>query len=158
MKIFIKHLLLVALLFCTNNIYCQLTVQGKVIKIIDGDTFDLLLENFTTVRVRMNGIDCPEKKQPYFKNAKQALAKYIFGKNVQIISKTKDKYKRTIADVFYKNEHINLKMVANGFAWHFKKYSSNTILAKAEINARVKKLGLWSLPSPIAPWDFRMSK
>jgi micrococcal nuclease len=106
----------------------------------------------------MNGIDCPEKKQPYFKNAKQALSKYIFGKKVQIIYKTKDKFKRTLADVVYKSENINLKMVANGFAWHFKKYSSNIILAKAEINARVKKLGLWSLPAPIAPWDFRMSK
>jgi endonuclease YncB( thermonuclease family) len=158
MQIVIKHLLFVTLLFCTNNIYCQQTIQGKVIKIIDGDTFDLLLENFTTIRVRMNGIDCPEKKQPYFKNAKQALANFIFGKKVQMVSKTKDKYKRTLAEVFYKNENINLKMVANGFAWHFKKYSSNTILAKAEINARIKKIGLWSLPFPIAPWDYRATK
>jgi micrococcal nuclease len=158
MKIIIHFLLFIFLFFSPNNLFAQQTIHGKVIKIIDGDTFDLLLENFTTIRVRMNGIDCPEKKQPYFKNAKQALAKYIFGKNVLITFKTKDKYKRTLADVSYNNENINLKMVANGFAWHYKKYSSNTELAKAEINARIKKLGLWSLPFPIAPWDFRMSK
>lgn len=154
-----QYFLTVFLFLFSNNIsFAQINITGKVIKIIDGDTFDLLLQNNTTIRVRMNGIDCPEKKQPYYKNAKQALSQYIFGKKVNVISKSKDKYKRTLADVFFSNENINLKMIANGFAWHFKKYSSNVILAKAEINARVKKLGLWSLPNPIAPWDFRKNK
>jgi micrococcal nuclease len=146
------------LFFYCDSIYCQQIITGKVIKIIDGDTFDLLLKANTTIRVRMNGIDCPEKKQPYFKNAKQALAINIFGKTISIVSKSKDKYKRTLADVYFNKEHINLKMVANGFAWHYKKYSSNIILAKAELNARTKKIGLWSFPNPIAPWDFRKIK
>ena len=154
-----QYFFTVFLFLCSYNIsLAQISITGKVIKIIDGDTFDLLLQNNTTIRVRMNSIDCPEKKQPYYKNAKQALSQYIFGKNVNVISKSKDKYKRTLADVFLGNENINLKMIANGFAWHFKKYSSNIILAKAEINAMVKKLGLWSLPNPIAPWDFRKNK
>lgn len=144
--------------FLASNIYCQQIFSGKVVKIVDGDTFDLLLKNNTTLRVRMNGIDCPEKRQPYFKNAKQALAINIFGKTISIVSKSKDKYKRTLADVYFNKEHINLKMIANGFAWHYKKYSADIILAKAELNARVKKLGLWSLPSPIAPWEFRKLK
>ncbi len=154
----LKYLFVIPIIFCFNNSNAQIIFTGKVVKIIDGDTFDLLLQNNTTMRVRMNGIDCPEKKQPFFKNAKQALANYIFGKIVKLNSKSKDKYKRTLADVFCKNENINLKMIANGFAWHFKKYSSDIILSKAEINARVKKIGLWSLPNPIAPWDFRNIK
>ena len=136
----------------------QIPTHGKVIKIIDGDTFDLLINDSTTIRVRMNGIDCPEKGQPYFKNAKQGLASFIFGKEVSIISTGKDRYKRTLADVYIGNDFINLKMIAAGLAWHFKKYSKSKTLAAAEVQARVGKIGLWSLFKPIAPWDFRDAK
>jgi endonuclease YncB( thermonuclease family) len=128
---------------------------GKVIKIVDGDTFDVLINNNSTIRIRMNGIDCPERKQDYYQVCKDALAKFIFSKNVQLVAHGKDRYQRTIADVFYKNENINVAMIENGFAWHYKKYSSNERMAKAEQNARIKRTGLWKMKDPMAPWDFR---
>ena len=145
------------LLFCfnQNSSSQQITIQGKVVKVIDGDTFDLLLKDNTTIRIRMNGIDSPEKGQPYFKNAKQGLASFIFGEKVSIVSIGKDRYKRTLADVYVGNYFINLKMISTGLAWHYKKYSSTKTLATAELEAKAIKIGLWSLPNPIPPWDFR---
>lgn len=149
------------LLSCTTRnttIEKNNAVTGKVIKIVDGDTFDLLIEDKTTIRIRMNGIDCPERKQDYYQVCKDALAKCIFDKNVTLITHGKDRYTRTIADVFYKNENINLDMLKNGFAWHYKKYSSDPIMAKAEEDARKAKIGLWSMKDPIAPWNYRKFK
>jgi micrococcal nuclease len=128
---------------------------GKVIKITDGDTFTLLLENKTTLKIRMNGIDAPEKKQEDYRTSKQFLSNLIFRKRVKIIGSTTDKYKRTLADVYINADWINLKMVAEGFAWHYKKYSTNNELSIAESNARKNKNGIWKNPNAIAPWEFR---
>ncbi len=128
---------------------------GKVIKITDGDTFTILLDNKSTLKIRMNGIDAPEKKQDDYKTSKQYLGKLLFGKRVKIISISVDKYKRTLADVYYNEDWINLKMIANGYAWHYKKYSSNNVLAQAEISAKKLKNGIWKNPYAIAPWEFR---
>jgi len=149
------------LLSCTTqnkSIAKNDTLYGKVIKIVDGDTFDLLTDNKTTIRIRMNAIDCPERKQDYYQVCKNALAEYIFGKHVKLVTHGKDRYKRIIADVFYKNENVNLKMIQNGFAWHYKKYSSDPSMAKAEKDARVAKIGLWKKDNGIAPWDYRKFK
>ena len=158
-----KTLLLyvLVLLNCSSKNYhtaTNETVSGKVNKIVDGDTFDILTDKKTTIRIRMNGIDCPERKQNYYKVCKDALGSYIFGKQVQLITQGTDQYKRTIADVYVGNNYINLQMIANGYAWHYKKYSKDGVLAKAEVEARYNKLGLWQLLNPLAPWDFRNSK
>ena len=131
------------------------TLNGKVVKIIDGDTFDVLLGDNTTVRIRMFGIDCPERRQDYYQVCKDALGSYIFGKNVDIIIRDKDQYRRTVGEVFYLKENINLKMIQNGYAWHFKKYSSDPVMANAENKARKAKIGLWKMDNAIAPWKYR---
>jgi micrococcal nuclease len=131
---------------------------GKVIKITNGDTFTILLDNKTSLKIRMNGIDAPEKKQDDFKNSKQFLSNLIFGKRIKIIGTSTDKYKRTLADIFVEEEWINLKMVVAGFAWHYKKYSTNNELSIAESNARKNKNGIWKNPNAIAPWEFRKSQ
>ena len=130
-------------------------LTGKVIHIVDGDTFDLLTEDTVKIRIRLNGIDCPERKQDYYQVCKDALSTYIFGKDVTLITHGKDRWKRVIADVYMNKEYINLKMVENGFAWHFKKYSKDINLAKAEENARKKKAGIWKMKNPEAPWNYR---
>jgi len=106
----------------------------------------------------MNGIDCPERRQDYYQVCKDALREYIFDKNVSIIAKGKDRYKRTLATVYIGKENINLKMIFNGYAWHYKKYSSDTIMKQAESKARSRKAGLWAMQNPVAPWDFRRQK
>ncbi len=155
-----KQLLL--FLLATFTIYSSISAQkktgklsGKVVHIVDGDTFDLLTKDTVKIRIRLNGIDCPERKQDYFQVCKNALSSYIFGKNVTLITHGKDRWKRVLADVYVNKEYINLKMVENGFAWHFKKYSKDAILAKAEEKARKKKSGIWKMTNPEAPWNYR---
>lgn len=131
---------------------------GIVVKIIDGDTFDLLTAEKNTVRVRMSGIDCPERKQEFYKVAKDALARYIFKKHVSLVITGRDRNKRTIAVVFCNKKNINLVMIQSGFAWHYKKYSDDTRFAKAEKLARIAKRGLWKMNKPVAPWEFRKNR
>lgn len=145
-----------------NGAEAQITVavnrieqKGIVVKIIDGDTFDLLTQEKNTIRIRMNGIDCPERKQDFYKVSKNALADYIFKKEVRLITTGMDRNKRTIAIVFCNSENINLAMIRNGYAWHFKKYSSDTAFANAEMEARRKNKGLWQMSKPVPPWEFR---
>jgi endonuclease YncB( thermonuclease family) len=156
MKIFLFYSLF--LFSCTSNnnpLNKENTLSGKVVKVIDGDTFYLLKDDNTTIRVRMFGIDCPERRQDYYQVCKDALGSYIFGEYVTLVTKGKDGFRRTLATVFYQNENINLKMIQNGFAWHFKRYSSDPVMAEAENKARAAKIGLWKMDNVIAPWEYR---
>ncbi|HXS54908.1 MAG TPA: thermonuclease family protein [Hanamia sp.] len=134
------------------------SLTAKVIKIVDGDTFDVLTKSNEVIRIRMNGIDCPERRQDYYQVCKDALSNYIFSRDVQLTVHGKDRYKRTIADVFYQDKNINLLMIRNGFAWHYKKYSTDAGMAKAEEKARRECIGLWKIKRPVAPWDFRKAR
>ena len=131
------------------------TFQAKVVGIKDGDTFKVLYNN-SEITIRLNHIDCPEKNQPYGKNAKWKASDLCFGKMVKIVSNgKKDRYKRLIAEVYFNNININKELVKNGLAWHFKKYSSDVEYAKIERQARKSKVGLWKEKNPIAPWDWK---
>ena len=94
----------------------------KIIRIIDGDTIDCLID-FKTVRVRLNAIDAPERKQDYYKRSKESLAGLCYGKEAVLVEHGHDRYRRLIADVYVHHQNINYKMVELGMAWHFKKYS-----------------------------------
>ncbi len=130
--------------------------DGKVVGVIDGDTFDMML-NGKKIRVRMFGIDAPERRQDYYQKSKQALSDLIFGEVVRIETKSKDRYKRTLAEVYVGNKWINREMVVQGMAWHFKRYSSDSRIAAAEKEARIARRGLWSMKA-VAPWEFRSRK
>jgi len=127
---------------------------AEVTSISDGDTFKVLHEG-REVRIRLVNIDCPEKRQPFGTRARQELSKLIFSKRVTIHAKGKDRYGRTLAEVYVGKTCINKLMVERGFAWHFKKYSSDKEYALLELKARKNKSGLWADPKPIAPWDWR---
>jgi micrococcal nuclease len=128
----------------------------KVIGIKDGDTFVVLIDGKEQV-IRLEHIDCPEKKQPFGTKAKQFASDLCFGKNVQLNHNNKyDRNKRLIAEVILNNGgNINKELVSNGLAWHFKKYSDNEEYADLEIKARNKQIGIWSESNPTAPWDWR---
>lgn len=131
------------------------TVTGKVIKVVDGDTFDILDSSFNTIRIRMNGIDAPEKKQAFGEASRKQLASLCAGKVVRIVKYSTDRNKRWIADSYVDGISLSHRMVEEGMAWHFIKYSSDTSLAKLQQQARAKKIGLWSDPQAVAPWVFR---
>ncbi len=133
--------------------------NGKVIKIVDGDTYDVLTSDFKTIRIRMNGIDAPEKKQAYGTRSKDYLGSLCFGKTIRIVPMSYDRNKRLIADSFT-DAGLNLsrEMVRSGLAWHFKKYSKDKNLSDDEDHARKKRAGLWADNEPVAPWDFRIKR
>lgn len=134
-------------------------IQGKVVGIMDGDTFKLLTKDSTTVKVRLANIDCPEKKQPFSTKAKQFVSKAIFAKNVTVQVLKKDRYRRLIANVFYGDSiNLNHELVKNGLAWHYVKYSKDSILQSLEEKAKEEKVGLWQDPNSISPWQWRANK
>jgi endonuclease YncB( thermonuclease family) len=129
---------------------------GKVIKIIDGDTYDILLEGNKTLRIRMEGIDAPEKGMPFYRVAKNYLGELCFGKNVHLKILDKDMHDRTVAYSYLDDRReLSHEMIKAGLAWHFTKYSSDTTLANLEIQARNLKLGLWIDKNPMPPWEDR---
>ncbi|WP_178988652.1 thermonuclease family protein [Winogradskyella schleiferi] len=133
--------------------------HGKVTAITDGDTFKLLKKDSTLIRVRLANIDCPERKQPFSKRAKQFTSDAIFGKNVEILVLNKDRYGRFIANVIYDdNKNLSKELLKAGMAWHFVKYSNDSTLQVLEDNARKKKTGLWADPNAIPPWNWRSHK
>lgn len=126
----------------------------KVVSIIDGDTVDILV-NRQPLRLRLNGIDTPEKGQPFGNAAKDALAKAIGGQNVKYVVRDTDRYNRSIADLYFRGVHINKWLVQKGLAWHYKAYNSDAELAQAEQEAAAASRGLWADPRRVAPWNWR---
>lgn len=134
-------------------------ISGKVIKIKDGDTIDILF-NGKPLTIRFAHIDCPEKKQPFGNLAKQFTADKCFGQSVIILSEKKfDRNKRLIGEVINEQgENVNKELVKAGLAWHYLKYSTDTSYSNLEAIARQNKVGLWSDPNPTPPWDWRKHK
>lgn len=126
----------------------------KVIGIVDGDTIDVLVNN-SPIRLRLNGIDTPEKGQPFGDRAKSDLSKLIGGKYVRYIVRDTDRYNRSIADIYIGDTYVNLWLVQQGLAWHYVAYSDDPQLAAAEEAARAAKRGLFSDPRRVAPWNWR---
>lgn len=152
-------LFLVACFVLSTFVSNSQTLSGKVVGIMDGDTFKLLTADSTLVKVRLANIDCPEKKQPFSARAKEFTANAIFGKIVVINIKKSDRYKRYISNVIY-DDTLSLchELVKNGLAWHYVKYSKDSTLQDLEDRAKDAKVGLWQDPKPVAPWDWRSSK
>ena len=132
------------------------TIIGKVVAITDGDTFKLLTKDSTLIKVRLANIDCPERKQPFSKKAKQFVSDAIFSKAVTLNVLKKDRYRRYISNVIY-DDSLSLchELVKNGLAWHYRKYSKDSILQALEDEARENKLGLWQDKNAMAPWEWR---
>ena len=135
--------------------------QGKVVKISDGDTIEVL-HNGIAEKIRLYGIDCPEKKQDFGERAKQFTSDKVFSKIVEVDPVVKDRYGRTVG-IVYRNDRqsLNEELVIYGFAWVYLQYCDRSQCSewtKQEKEARAKKAGLWAMNSPVSPWDFRRNK
>jgi micrococcal nuclease len=127
---------------------------GKVVGISDGDTITVL-RGATPVKIRLDGVDCPESGQDFGRRAKQFTSALVFGKTVTVGSGGVDRYGRRIARVDADGQDVSLALVKAGLAWHYKQYSNDPVLARAEVAARAQRAGLWSEPNAMAPWTFR---
>lgn len=150
----VQHLLLfvVAALVCLGAGPSQTL---HVVGVHDGDTITGLDEHKVQHKIRLDAIDAPELGQPFGQAAKKALSDKVFGKDVVVVPKTKDKYGRTIGHVMIDGRDVNLEMLEEGMAWHYAKYDRNKRLADAQQQARADRLGLWADSEPVAPWDWR---
>ena len=153
----INRLLLPLLLLFTLSAQAE-TLEGKVVKIADGDTLTLLTSSNEQVKVRLAGIDTPERKQPFGNRAKQALSSLAFQKQALVEIETKDRYGRTVGVVFVDGLNVNHELVKQRIAWVYRKYTSDKRLYALESEAKQSKRGLWLQENPIPPWEWRRGR
>jgi len=134
------------------------TLSGKIVKIADGDTVTLLTPNNEQIRIRLNCIDAPEKSQDFGQRSRQSLGNLLAGAYVKIKKHDVDKYGRVIGTIYLDGVDINLTQVKRGMAWVYDRYCSDPTYHEAEQEARSARLGLWSHPNPIEPWNYRRGK
>ena len=154
-----------------NNSSNAKTVQNptilkgyQAIKVSDGDTLSVQkVENGKFVgevmKIRMFGIDAPEKTQDYGIESKQALEKLVSGKTLEIEEKNRDRYGRTVAVVYVNGKNVNEEMVKNGNAWWYQEYDKkDTKMQAYQENAKKNKLGLFGKRGYVEPWNYRKEK
>lgn len=129
---------------------------GRVVAVPDGDDV-LVVRAGIPKDVRLNGIDCPEKRQAYGWRATQFTSDHTLGKDITVRTHGLDKYGRIIGDVILPDGSIlNRELVQAGLCWWYRKYAPNdTVLAGLEKEARDGKRGLWVNPNPVPPWEWR---
>lgn len=131
------------------------TLQGKIVAVADGDTCTLLDANNVQHKIRLAEIDAPEKKQPHGQDAKAALSKMVFGKDVVVNVSTKDRYGRAIGNVLIDGVDVNGSLVRYGYSWCYRAYKHRAIVEQYEAEAREHKRGLWKSDKQIEPWRWR---
>jgi endonuclease YncB( thermonuclease family) len=134
------------------------TLVGKVVKIQDGDTLTVLV-NKAQIRVRLDAIDAPEHGQAFGKRSQQSLTQLCAAKQAWIEDRGKDRYGRTIGRVTCDGADANSEQVRRGMAWVFVRYApKGSPLYVLEKDARLRAVGLWADPRPVAPWEWRAAK
>jgi len=151
-------LALCSLLFLFSPSRAVADFSGLVVSVLDGDTLEVLHNN-RPERIRLSGIDCPEKGQAYGTRAKQAASELVLGGEVTLQTYGHDKYGRTLADVLLLDgTHVNHMLVKDGWCWWSWKYAPwDTLLEGLEKEAREARTGLWAVPQPVPPWEGRKS-
>ena len=167
---------LVPLLLCSPALAD--TLQGKVVKVADGDTVTIVDDSGKKHRIRLAGIDAPEKDQPYGDASTQSLMELVSSKVVTIEYDKRDRYKRIVGKVLVdppgevfcmaldcvKKIDAGLEQIKAGLAWHYKYYQmeqsekDRELYSEAEQEARIKKMGLWKDKEPMAPWEWRRKR
>ncbi len=129
---------------------------GRVTKVTDGDTIRVQLDS-GPIKVRLDSIDSPERRQPYGKEAFAELYARVFNKVVELDVVTQDRYDRQVAVVYVDGMNVNAAMVQDGHAWAYREYLKDHDYCRWEAAARESKRGIWALPAAkqVAPWEWR---
>jgi len=135
--------------------------DGRVVGIQDGDTVTVLDASKQQHRIRIAGIDAPEKAQAFGTAAKEHLARLAFGKQADVRCSKRDRYGRDVCNVYVGARDVGLEQVRSGNAWWFREYAreqapeDRKVYETAESEARGARRGLWHDASPTPPWDWR---
>lgn len=163
-----------ALLFAFSQAAAA-SLTGQVVGVSDGDTITVLDADHQSFKIRLSGIDAPEKKQPFGQRSKQHLSDLVYGRTVDVIWHKRDRYRRIVGQVMVappscpapacpKTTDAGLRQVEAGMAWWYRKYSREqagedaAAYERAEDLARSRRQGLWSEPNPVAPWEWRKAR
>jgi endonuclease YncB( thermonuclease family) len=136
-------------------------IEGRVVGVSDGDTVTVLDADRRQHKIRLLGVDAPEKDQDFGERSRQNLSDLVFGKDVTVEYEKQDRYGRTLGKVMVGGRSANLEQVRAGLAWFYRHYAEDVpeadreALDGAEREARQGKRGLWTQPDPTPPWDFR---
>jgi endonuclease YncB( thermonuclease family) len=158
-KNYIKVLLIGLAILVSVMASAHDTISGQVVGVADGDTLTLLDKAHQQHKIRLAGIDAPEKAQAFGQVGKQKLSELCYLKQATVEVINTDRYGRTVGDVTCDGIHANEEMVRGGYAWAYRQYSKGfEYLFPIEEQAKLARLGLWKDASPTPPWDWRRSK
>jgi endonuclease YncB( thermonuclease family) len=158
-----KQSWVLALLLLTFQAHAD-TLLGKVIGVADGDTITVLDADKVQHKIRLAGIDAPEKKQAFGNRSKESLSELTYDKTVNVETDKRDKYGRQVGKVLVNGQDVNLVQVERGMAWWYRAYareqssSDRRLYEAAEDAAKADKRGLWRDAEPVPPWEFRHGK
>lgn len=136
-------------------------LTGRVTDIASGDTITILDASGVEYKIRLSGIDAPEKQQPFGQESKKSLADLVYGKEVTVNWIKRDYHKRVVGKVMLNKTDVNLEQVKRGMAWVFKHFVNDPYsqdqadYMDAQELAEERRLGLWTQKDPIPPWEFR---
>lgn len=159
-KPIIKHNNMIKIIFALIFLYTTSALSGEIIEgtvvgVHDGDTLNLLIAGNQIVKIRLAQIDGPESDQAFGQRSRQSLSDMVFKKAVGVEKESVDRYGRTVGTVFVGDLDVNREQVKRGMAWAYRKYLHDQTLLQVEAIARQSKIGLWSDPNPVPPWEFR---
>lgn len=153
--------ILIAVLLLTFQVCHADVIGGRVVGVVDGDTVDIVTPSNEQIRIRVMGIDAPEKAQAFGHRSKQKMSDLVYGKDARVEFTKRDRYGRIVGKVIVNGRDAGLGLIDAGLAWHYKKYAfeqpygDRDSYADAENNSRSSRIGLWADAEPIAPWDWR---
>jgi endonuclease YncB( thermonuclease family) len=136
-------------------------IAGRVVSVSDGDTVVMLDSALKQYRIRLQGIDAPESKQPFGQRSKQSLSNLVYGRQVVAECPKHDKYKRSVCKIIAEGKDVNLAQIEAGMAWWYRDYakeqsaSDRAVYEATETRAKEAKLGLWADAAPVPPWNWR---
>ncbi len=140
------------------------TIEGKVIRVADGDTLTIRTAQPLDYRIRISGIDAPEKGQPFGNRSKQNLAQLTLNKQARLDCYKTDRYQRKVCRVSVEGRDVGLEQVRVGAAWWYRAYVKKQTVAErreyesAEDQPKAAKLGLWHDKDSVPPWEWRHAK
>jgi endonuclease YncB( thermonuclease family) len=154
-----RILALCPLLAAAAGIGAEPFLEGRVVAVFDGDTLEVLVGGAPR-RIRIAGIDTPERGQPWAGRARRALSDRVFGKQVKVNEVAEDRYGRTVGEVYADDVCVGCELVRAGHAWVYRGFTDDRILFDLEAEARAAARGLWSLPESqrTPPWEWRESR
>ena len=146
---------------CLVVVFCFVAAaqafEGQVVAVADGDTITVV-HTGQDERIRLYGIDCPEKRQDFGLRAKRFTHDMVYGRVVDVETVARDRYGRTVGIVMLDGRCLNAALVQSGYAWLYTRYCDLPLCQQwqdLEVSARLTNTGLWAVANPVPPWEYR---